>query len=112
MKEVLIMAVINVGSDAVFEEKILKTDKPVLVDFWASWCGPCKMATPEVEAVEAALGDKVIVAKVNIDELPELTTRYNVKAVPTFVVFKGGREVNRFTGFKPRKDLLAAVENI
>ena len=112
MKEVLIMAVINVGNGSTFEEKILKTDRPVLVDFWAPWCGPCKLATPEVEAVEAAVGDKVVVAKVNIDELPELTTKYNVKAVPTFIIFKGGVEVNRFTGFKPRKDLLAAVENI
>lgn len=106
------MSVINVGSDTVFEEKILKTERPVLVDFWASWCGPCKMAGPEVEAVAEAMGDKALVAKVNIDELPELTTRYNVKAVPTFVVFKDGKEVTRFTGFKPRKDLQAAVENI
>ena len=112
MKEVLIMAVINVGSGAVFEEKILKTERPVLVDFWAPWCGPCKMATPEVEAVEAAAGDKVVVAKVNIDELPDLTTRYNVKAVPTFIIFKDGLEVKRFTGFKPKQDLLAALENI
>ena len=60
----------------------------------------------------AALGDKVMVAKVNIDELTELTTRYNVKAVPTFIVFKDGKEINRFTGFKTRKDLLAALDNI
>jgi thioredoxin 1 len=106
------MAVINVGSESIFEEKILKTDRPVLVDFWASWCGPCKMATPELEAMEAMVTGKVVVAKVNIDEIPELPSRYNVKAVPTFIVFKGGKEVSRFTGFKTRKDLLAAVENI
>ena len=106
------MAVINVGNDSVFDEKLLKADQPVLVDFWASWCGPCKMAGPEVEAVEAELAGKVIVAKVNIDELPELTSRFNVKAVPTFIVFKGGKEVTRFTGYKTRKDLLAALQNI
>lgn len=106
------MAVINVGNESTFDEKILKNERPVLVDFWASWCGPCKMATPEVEAVEAAVADKAIVAKVNIDELPGLTSRYNVKAVPTFIVFKDGKEVNRFTGFKTRKDLLAALGNI
>ena len=106
------MAVINVGNDSVFDEKLLKADQPVLVDFWAPWCGPCKMAGPEVEAVEAELAGKAIVAKVNIDELPELTSRFNVKAVPTFIVFKGGKEVTRFTGYKTRKDLLAALQNI
>jgi thioredoxin 1 len=106
------MAVINVGSEAVFDEKILKAGLPVLVDFWASWCGPCKMATPEVEAMEEMVTGKVVVAKVNIDEIPELPSRYHVKAVPTFIVFKGGKEVSRFTGYKTRKDLLAAVENI
>ena len=103
------MAVINVGNETTFDEKILKSDLPVLVDFWASWCGPGKMAGPEVEAVEAAVADKALVAKVNIDDLPDLTTRYNVKAVPTFIVFKAGKEISRFTGFKTRKDLLAAL---
>lgn len=106
------MAVIHVGSESAFDEKILKTEKPVLVDFWASWCGPCKMAAPELEAAEAEVAGKAVVAKVDIDELPGLTTRYNVKAVPTFVVFRDGKEVNRFTGYKTRKDLLAALGNL
>jgi thioredoxin 1 len=106
------MAVINVGNENTFDEKILKTERPVLVDFWASWCGPCKMAGPEVEAVEAAVADKAIVAKVNIDELPALATRYNVKAVPTFIVLKDGKEITRFTGYKTRKDLLAALGTV
>ena len=106
------MAVINVGNESTFDEKLLTAQQPVLVDFWASWCGPCKMAGPEVEAVEAELAGKVIVAKVNIDEMPGLTSRFYVKAVPTFIVFKGGKEVSRFTGYKTRKDLAAAVENI
>ena len=106
------MAVINVGNESTFDEKLLTAEKPILVDFWASWCGPCKMAGPELEAAEAELAGKVIVAKVNIDELPALTSRFNVKAVPTFIVFKGGKEVSRFTGYKTRKDLVAAVENI
>lgn len=103
------MSVVNVGSEATFDEKIMKADKPVLVDFWASWCGPCKMAGPELEAVAAEVGEKAIVAKINIDEMGELTNRYNIKAVPTFIVFRDGKESSRFTGFKTRKDLLAAL---
>ena len=99
-------------SDSDFDTKVIGSSLPCLVDFWAPWCGPCKMAGPEVEAVEAELAGKVVVAKVNIDELPGLTSRFNVKAVPTFIVFKGGKEVSRFTGYKTRKDLAAAVENI
>lgn len=106
------MAVINVGNETTFDEKILKAGQPVLVDFWAPWCGPCKMAGPEVEAVEVELAGKAIVAKINIDEQPALTSRYSVKAVPTFIVFSEGKEVSRFTGFKTRKDLLAALEKI
>lgn len=103
------MAVIHVGSEETFDEKIMKSDKPVLVDFWAPWCGPCKMAGPELDAVDAEVGDKAIVAKINIDEMTGLTTRYNIKAVPTFIVFRDGKETSRFTGFKTRKDLLAAL---
>ena len=105
------MAVVHITNET-FEKEVMQAEGKVLVDFWASWCGPCKMAGPEVEAVEAELAGKVIVAKVNIDELPGLTSRFNVKAVPTFIVFKGGKEVSRFTGYKTRKDLAAAVENI
>lgn len=104
------MSALNITSEQDFSERVLKSQKPVLVDFFATWCGPCKMAGPEVEAVGAAMADKASVVQVNIDEQPGLASRYNVKAVPTFLVIKDGQEVNRFTGFRTRKDLQAAIE--
>ena len=104
------MAVLNIGSEETFESKVLQSERPVLVDFFASWCGPCKMVAPELEAVDAALTDKATIVKVNIDDFPKLTERYGVKSVPTFVLFKQGKEVKRFSGFRTRKDLIAAVE--
>jgi len=104
------MSALNITSEQDFSERVLKSQKTVLVDFFATWCGPCKMAGPEVEAVGVAMADKASVVQVNIDEQPGLASRYNVKAVPTFLVIKGGQEVNRFTGFRTRKDLQAAIE--
>lgn len=104
------MSVLNIESVAQFHEAVIKSDRPVLVDFWAPWCGPCKMVAPEVEAVAKKLTDKAVVAKVNIDDLQELAGQYNVLSIPTLIVFKGGSEVNRITGFRPQKDIGDIVE--
>ena len=83
------MATINV-TDATFEEEVLKSDKPVVLDFWAPWCGPCKQIGPSLEEISDEMKDKITVAKVNIDENPVTPTKYGVRGIPTMLVFKGG----------------------
>ncbi len=103
------MSVINISSPAEFTQTIA-ADKPVLVDFWASWCGPCKMVAPEIEAVAEEYEGKAVIAKVNIDEQAELASQYNVMSIPTILIFKAGQEVNRLVGYRPRKDFSVALE--
>ena len=77
-------------TDATFEEEVLKSDKPVVLDFWAPWCGPCKQIGPSLEEISDEMKDKITVAKVNIDENPVTPTKYGVRGIPTMLVFKGG----------------------
>lgn len=100
----------NITSKTEFEEKVLKAGMLVLVDFFAPWCGPCKMLTPEIEALAEAYQGKALVVKVNIDELPELASMYKVMSVPTLLVIKNGQEVKRMVGFRPRKEISAALD--
>lgn len=104
------MAIVNITDQADFADKVLNSAKPVLVDFWASWCGPCKMVAPELEAVAGTYEGKAVVAKVNVDDQPGIATNYKVMSIPTMVVFKNGQEVNRIVGFRPRKDIGAAID--
>ncbi|WP_425060681.1 Thioredoxin 1 [Sporomusa carbonis] len=104
------MSVLNINSVAEFNDTVLKSDKPVLVDFWAPWCGPCKMVGPEVEAVANNFEGRAVVAKVNVDEQQDLAGQYGVMSIPTLIVFKGGSEVSRITGFRPQKDIGNALE--
>ena len=103
------MAVITIKNEQDFEEMVLKANRPVLVDFWAPWCGPCKMVAPELEAVEEEMNEKAIVAKINVDENQKLAGIFNVMGIPTLLVFKDGKEVNRLVGFRPRQDLQEAL---
>lgn len=103
---------LTITSKTEFEEKVLKSAQPALVDFFASWCGPCKMLTPELEALAAEYQDKALVVKVNVDDLPELASRYNVMSVPTLIILKSGQEANRLVGFRPRKDIGAALDKV
>ena len=97
-------------TDANFQSEVLQSDKPVLVDFWAPWCGPCRALAPIVEAVAREVGDAAKVAKLNIDENPQTTTAYNVSAIPTIVIFKGGQAVNRFMGLQDKNRLITALQ--
>ncbi|MDG4857428.1 thioredoxin [Streptomyces sp. T-3] len=92
-------------TDADFEEKVLKSDKPVLVDFWAAWCGPCRQIAPSLEAI-AGEHDEIIVAKLNIDENPATAAKYGVMSIPTLNVYQGGEVAKTIVGAKPK----AAIE--
>jgi thioredoxin 1 len=94
-------------TDASFVADVLQNDKPVLVDFWAEWCGPCRMVAPVLEEIAAAHGDKIVVAKLNVDENPETAATYKVMSIPTLNVYKGGKIVKQIVGAKPKAALLA-----
>ena len=92
-----------------FESVVLNSDKPVLVDFWATWCGPCKMIAPVIEEISEEYADKIVVAKLDVDEVPSIAGQYNVMSIPTLVVFENGKEVNRMVGFRPKAQIVAAL---
>ncbi len=94
-------------TDATFADEVLNSDKPVLVDFWAEWCGPCRMVAPVLDEIAAAHTEEIIVAKVNIDENPKVAQEYQILAIPNMSVFKGGELVKSIVGAKPKSALLA-----
>ena len=92
-------------SDANFETEVLKSGNPVVVDFWAEWCGPCRMIAPALDEISASLGDKVKIVKLNVDENPKTATQYSVMSIPTLLIFKNGEIASRQVGAKPKQAL-------
>ena len=91
-------------TDATFEQVILKADKPAVVDFWAVWCGPCKMIAPHVEAVATEMAGQAVVAKLDVDSNRGIASRFGIQSIPTMLFFKGGQVVDRMVGGQHRKD--------
>lgn len=101
----------NELSNQQFEEKVLKSKKPVLVDFYAPWCGPCQMMSPIIDELSKEMGDKADVYKVNVDNESALANEYQVMSIPTIIVFKNGKPVNQIIGGSSKEKLKEALEN-
>ena len=99
-------------TDASFQQDVIDADKPVLVDFWAEWCGPCKMIGPALEEISEELGDKVVIAKVNIDENPDAPGKYGVRGIPTMILFKNGEAAATKVGAAPKRALKSWLESV
>lgn len=105
------MSTIDV-TDQDFQQKVLESDKPVLVDFWAEWCGPCRMLTPVLEKMAEQYADKITVAKVNVDENPGIASQYGITSIPAVFAFKGGEKVATSIGAKPQQALEAEFADL
>lgn len=99
------MAEIKITSEN-FEVEVLKADKPVLIDFWAEWCGPCKMLSPVISEIAEEYGDKVKVGKVNVDEEVGLSVKYGIMSIPSVLLFENGKVVKKSVGFSPKEALI------
>jgi thioredoxin 1 len=97
-------------TDANFEETVLKSDKPVLVDFWAEWCGPCRMVGPIVEEISNEYAGKAVVGKVDVDNNPEISMRFGIRNIPTLLIFKGGQVVDKQVGAVPKNVLTEKLD--
>jgi thioredoxin len=105
------MANVMEFNTANFDSEVVGSDVPVLVDFWAPWCGPCKMIGPIIEELSGEFGDKVKIGKVNVDDNQELAGKFGIRGIPTVMLFKGGDVVNSFVGLRSKEDLAGALND-
>ena len=103
------MSVVNLNEKN-FEEEVLKSEKPVLIDFWASWCGPCRMMSSVIDSIAEEMKDTVKVCKINIDEEQNLAVKYDVMSIPTFVVIKNGKEIGRSVGVQDKSEIINMIK--
>jgi thioredoxin 1 len=103
--------IIEIDDDG-FEKNVLQSEKPIMVDFWAPWCGPCKAIAPTVEALEKEYGDQMTFAKINVDENPISPSKYGVQAIPTLIFFKNGEIADQITGMVAKEKLEQTIKNI
>jgi thioredoxin 1 len=97
-------------TDGNFEQEVVKSDKPVLVDFWAEWCMPCRMLAPTIEELAKEFAGKVKVGKVDTDANHDVALKFGISAIPTVILFKGGQPINKFVGVRPKQDFVAELE--
>lgn len=101
---------VQIFTDSNFEESVIKSGLPVLVDFWAEWCGPCKRLAPAVAALATDLAGKVTIGKLNVDENPSTTIRFTVRGIPALLLFKGGQVVESLVGLVPKEEIRKAID--
>jgi thioredoxin 1 len=101
---------VSTVTDSTFEKDVLQSTKPVLVDFWAAWCAPCRMLAPTIDAIAEQFGDSAQVVKVNVDDSTSTAQRYGIKGIPTLILFNGGKEVERVVGATSKESISRMIE--
>lgn len=98
------------ADDFSFDQEVINSDKPVLVDFWAQWCMPCKMLSPIIDEVAESLNGRIGIVKVNVDESPESSLQYDITSIPTMILFKGGKPISKIVGFQPKEQIEQSIK--